>query len=192
MVIPVKQGIKVKLPDGMFMTSTHTIYLPIQGLPREARLTHIFPNLDPSSVLSVGQLCDYGCTSTFTKHAVVITSEGVTIITGTHSSTTGGLWTMDPCQSNMLADTPQANTIVSSISSALNHDTIANRVAFYHVRLFSPVLSTWYNAIDAGHFTTWPGLTPAQVRKFPPQSAAMHKGHLGQQRSSQRSTRAPP
>jgi hypothetical protein len=195
MVMPVKQGIKFKLPDGTFMTSTHTAHFPIQGLPREATLAHIFPNLDSSSLLSVGQICDYGCTATFTKHAVAITSRGVTIITGNHSSATVGLWTMDPCQSNMPVDTPQSNTIVGSVgsvSSDLNHDTIANQVVFYHANLFSPALSTWCETIDAGHFTTWPGLTSAQVRKFLPQSAATHKGHLDQQGSNQCSTRAPP
>jgi hypothetical protein len=174
------------------MTSTHTTYFAIQGLPLEAALTHIFPNLDSISLLSVGQLCEYGCTTTFTKHAVSTTSEGVAIITGTRSGATGGLWTMDPCKSNMPADTPEANTIIFSMSSALNHDTIVNRVDFYHASLFSPALSIWYGAIDAGQLTTWPGLTLAQARKCSSQPATVHKVHLDQQRSNQRSTRAPP
>jgi hypothetical protein len=63
---------------------------------------------------------------------------------------------------------------------------------FYHASLFSPVLSTWCDAIDAGLFTTWPGLTLAQVQRHPPQSIAMHMGHLDQQRSSVRSTQPCP
>jgi hypothetical protein len=48
----------------------------------------------------------------------------------------------------------QANAIVGKFSSALNHDTITNRVAFFHASLSSPSLSTWCDAIDAGHFMT--------------------------------------
>jgi hypothetical protein len=133
----VKHDIKVKLPDGSFMTSTNTAYVSIQG---KATLAHICLNLESSSLLSLGQLCDYGCTTTFTNHAVSSTYEGVTIMTGTRSVVTRGLWAMDPCQSNMPTDTPQANAIAGSISSALNHDTIVNQVDFYHASLFSPAL----------------------------------------------------
>jgi hypothetical protein len=75
---------------------------------------------------------------------------------------------------------PQANAIVGSVRSALNHKTIMNRVASYHVNLFSTALLTWYGTIDDGHFTTWPGLTLEQVHIFPPQSSIMHKGHFDQ------------
>jgi hypothetical protein len=73
----------------------------------------------------------------------------------------------------------------------LAHDTVANRIAFYHASLFSPSLSTWCHAIDAGQFPTWPGLTSYAVRKYPPQSIPMHQGHLDQVRANLRSTRLP-
>jgi hypothetical protein len=75
--------------------------------------------------------------------------------------------------------------------TTLAHDTIANRIAFYHASLFSPSLSTWWQAIDDGHFPTWPGLTSSAVRKYPPQSIPMHQGHLDQVRANIRLTRPP-
>jgi hypothetical protein len=72
--------------------------------------------------------------------------------------------------------------------TTLDHYTVANRIAFYHATCFPPVLSTWCTAIDAGHFTTWPGFTSGAVRKHPPPSMAMHKGHLDQTRMNARTT----
>jgi hypothetical protein len=71
------------------------------------------------------------------------------------------------------------------------NNTIADRIAFYHAAAFSPVISTWCDAIDNGHFTTWPELTSAQVRKHLPHgSGPMLKGHLHQQRSNLWSTKS--
>jgi hypothetical protein len=64
--------------------------------------------------------------------------------------------------------------------TTLAHNTIAARVAFYHGSLFSPAISMWCVAIDAGHFTMWPGPTSNTVCKYPPQSMDMHQGHLDQ------------
>jgi hypothetical protein len=82
-------------------------------------------------------------------------------------------------------------TSIGSANSAIRHDTIPDRIAFYHATLFSPSLATWCDAIDNGHFTAWPDLTSALVRKHAPKSIAMLKGHLDQQRSNQHSTQPP-
>ena len=72
------------------------------------------------------------------------------------------------------------------------NSTIKERIAYYHACCFSPALSTWCQAIDAGHFTTWPELTSQLVRQHTPTSIAMHKGHLESRPnpSKQRSTKA--
>jgi hypothetical protein len=66
---------------------------------------------------------------------------------------------------------------------------LADRVAFYHAAMFSPVLSTWCAAIDAGHMATWPDLTSAQVRRHFPVSIPMHLGHMDQTRANVQSTK---
>jgi hypothetical protein len=68
---------------------------------------------------------------------------------------------------------------------------LEDRVAFYHAALFSPVISTWCDAIDAGHFTTWTDLTSAQVRKHFPGSVPMHLGHMDQTGANIQSTKQP-
>jgi hypothetical protein len=111
------------------------------------------------------------------------------VLTGTRSSDTGGLLSMD----NMSPPhTLQANAIVVTASSALNHDKIANRVAFFLVSLFSPSLSRWCDIIDAGHFTTRSDLTSTQVWRHLPPSIIIHKGHLEHQHYNQHSTQPAP
>jgi hypothetical protein len=67
--------------------------------------------------------------------------------------------------------------------------TMSDLVHYLHRACFSPVVKTWTQAIDAGFFTTWPGLTSALVRKHLPKSIATAKGHLRQDRKNVRSTR---
>jgi hypothetical protein len=79
--------------------------------------------------------------------------------------------------------------IVEPTPGTANHlmvyNTIAECIAFYHAALFSPVISTWCDAIDNGHFTTWPELTSSQVCKYLPHgSGPMIKGNLHQQHAN--------
>jgi hypothetical protein len=64
-------------------------------------------------------------------------------------------------------------------------------IIYLHRAAFSPVVSTWTKAIDAGFFTTWPGLTSDLVRKHLPKSLATAKGHLKQSPKNLRSTKLP-
>jgi hypothetical protein len=68
----------------------------------------------------------------------------------------------------------------------------AELVAFAHTALFSPSLSTLQTALDKGFLTNLPGLTPATLRRHPPQSIATIKGHLDQRRKNLRPTPKPP
>ncbi len=51
-----------------------------------------------------------------------------------------------------------------------------------------PVKDTWVKAINAGNYTTWPGLTATAVRKHFPESDETQKGHMKRQRQGLRST----
>ena len=53
-------------------------------------------------------------------------------------------------------------------------------VQYLHRTSESPVTSTWYAAINNGNYTTWPGLTSANVRKHLAKSIATTKGHMRQ------------
>jgi hypothetical protein len=167
--------ITISLPDQATINSSHTCILPIRCLPITARRAHIFPDPQSHSLLSIGQRWYHGCITIFTAI--------------TRSTATGGLWTIDPIP---LASHPCPHSaitaIVGTINAFLNNETIINRIALYHVILFSPVISTWCAAIDAGHFITWPGLTSTAVHKYPPIHAAMYSCHMYHRRSNQRFT----
>ena len=69
--------ISVWLPDGWRIVSTHTARLQIQGINVKGQETHVLPNLHDNNLVLVGQLCDQGCTATFTKNkSVTVTLDG--------------------------------------------------------------------------------------------------------------------
>ena len=75
---------------------------------------------------------------------------------------------------------------------AYHMNTLPALVQFLHMDLFIPVVDTWCKAIDAGYFTTWPGLTSKLVRKHPSPSIETAKGHPRLARQHIRSTSAQP
>ena len=64
---PVLNEIIVLLPNGGHMTSTHIRSLNIPTLPPNACIQHMFPEMKTTGLVSIGQLCDHGCTATFSK-----------------------------------------------------------------------------------------------------------------------------
>ena len=68
---PNYEHMKVTLPDSSTITATHTATVPIPTLDEKATKTFIFPTLH-SALLSVGQLCDSGCSVTFNKNQVKV------------------------------------------------------------------------------------------------------------------------
>ena len=63
--------ITVRLPDHSTMSNTHEAFIRIPKLPRSARRAYLFPTMQ-ESLLSIGQLCDDGCTAVFDRKRVVI------------------------------------------------------------------------------------------------------------------------
>jgi hypothetical protein len=74
--------LEVRLPNGYTITSTHTATLNMPSLPQAAGQAHILPGLAQHSLLSVGQMCDSGCSVTFTVSNVTVTNGDSTILTG--------------------------------------------------------------------------------------------------------------
>ena len=56
--------------------------------------------------------------------------------------------------------------------------------------MWNPVPSTWIQAIDAGFFTTWPGLTSAAVKNHLQPTIETSKGHMRATRANIRSTKS--
>ena len=77
------------------------------------------------------------------------------------------------------------------MNAAIGSATLAEIVAFAHVALFSPALSTLSTALTKGCLTNFPGLSLQLLCKHLSQSFAMVKGHLDQTRKNQCSTQPP-
>ena len=157
--------------------------LPIAALPKAAKTAYIIPNLQQHSLISIGQLCQYGCKAEFTAQKVNIIYNKKIILTGHYNKKTSLYHTTinQPMmnQHNQL----QCNSVMIP-----THATKANLVAFYHQACFSPPKSTWNKAIQQGFFSDWPGLNTTVVNKYLGDTAATIKGHLNQKRKSSTST----
>lgn len=161
------------------MHSTHRGHIDLPILPKEATVTHMFPSLASGSLLSIGQLCDAGCTALFTKTKLYIFFNGKIILQGTRGASR--LWTID--------DDNSTEQQQHSLNAAIDTPTIANRIKFYHASLYSPTMDTLKNAIDAGFLASFPGFTVKQLRKYTPSPESTAKGHMRMQPSNFRSTK---
>lgn len=63
---------------------------------------------------------------------------------------------------------------------------------FLYAACFSPVISTFLQAVKNNHFITWPGRTPQLITKYLTKKIATAKGHLNQERKHLQSTKTNP
>ena len=75
--------IKARLPDGSTMESTHIATLQLPGISKIVIQIHILPKMQTAPSISLGFLCDYGCTITLDKLTISIHNNGEEIIKGT-------------------------------------------------------------------------------------------------------------
>ena len=186
-------GPTVILPDTSTLTATKQGNLPIQQLSSAAKKTAVFDNLQ-SSLISLGQLCDDGCTVVLTKKNLIAAKDKKIILQGHRSTSGDGLWDIPispPKSSTIRHDrsetpmTPSMNVIIRRKEA--KRDLIRD----LHGACFSPTKATWIAAINNGHFTTWPGWTASLVAKYLPPSIHTAKGHLIQEKSGLQSTSRP-
>jgi hypothetical protein len=84
--------LRVRLPNGDTMDSSHTAALDIPELIEAALVAHVFPAMANNSLLSVGKLCNEGYYVTFKLDGVTIfNSKGHAILKGVRDLGTG-LW----------------------------------------------------------------------------------------------------
>ena len=178
------------------MRSSASASLKQSNLPETVRKAHLYPDLAYKSLLSAGQFCDAGYAAVFLKDRVeIVKKENVSIkgpphIVGQRNEATDGLWITD-INNNSLVPTRDTNTTVNSANSVYNLRTIADVIKYHHMCSWCPCIKTWTEAIDNGHFSGFPGLTSANVRKYLPQSIETTKGHMTKERQHKRSTKNP-
>ena len=91
---PTDNGLTVQLPNGEQMRATKTGMLDLPTLPPQARVAHVFPQMTGRPLVSIGQLCDSGCTATFTNNKVIVSKDGNTILEGQQYND-NKLWSID-------------------------------------------------------------------------------------------------
>ena len=90
--------LKVKVANQQYIHSTHKAELPIDGLPKAARMVHIFPELG-HSLLAIAPLCDHGCQVKLTKQNCTITLPNGSQLNCPRN--TNGLWVMPTAAMNI-------------------------------------------------------------------------------------------
>jgi hypothetical protein len=76
------QSITVTLPDGHNIESAGTTQLQIPIIPQSATTGYLFPELREHSLLSIGMLCDAGCTAVFHRSHCDVIYDNQTILSG--------------------------------------------------------------------------------------------------------------
>ena len=177
-------GILVGLTNGASMQGTHTTLLLFPQLSLVARRANIFPALHNRALIAIGQMCNNGFSSTFSKDHLTLVKQDITI-TG-ERNTINGLYYIDL---TLCSQPIVQNTL--TIYTACVHSTYemskSDLVHYLHCADFSPVISTWTKAINAVYYTTWSSLTSQLVRKNLPKALATAQGHLRQHRRNIRS-----
>lgn len=182
--MPTTEGVKVFMPNGSYIISTHTCELSIPSLPLAARRAHLFKSSDlvSGSLLSIAEMCDAGLSVTYDKERVIIYNNDAQPLLHGYRDATTNLWMIDL---KSVTQSPQSRQYCANVVHLPTHAALVN---YWHAALGSPTTSTLLAAYDKG-FINIPGLTAIMIRKHPPNSTATAKGHLDRNRQGQRSTK---
>ncbi len=75
------------------------------------------------------------------------------------------------------------------VANVYNIPSINQTIKYLHAAAGYPVEDTWVKVINAGNYTTWPGLTATAACKHFPESDETQKGHMKCQQQGDRSPR---
>ena len=146
------------------------------------RDAHIMPGFK-HSLLGIGKLCDKNCTVLFAKQTVqVFSPQSEIILPGWHNQSFPLLWrfSMLPTVINIPPTPPNAQSAIATVFSAYDVPIVEALVLFYHADVGFPSNSTWLQTINAGNFSTWPGLATTNATKYCPHSVETSKYHMTQ------------
>jgi hypothetical protein len=172
--------LNVNMPNGTTIQLSHTCDLLLTDLPPQARKAHILLGIVHNSLISVGQLCDNGCSVTFTQEQVTVSKNGKCVMYGSRDPKSR-LWRVNLKQ--------RVETKQVQCNHAHDNSNQKDLMNYLHAACFSPVKSTWITAIKNGNFISWPGLTEQAVESHLSKSTSTTKGHLNQQRQNARTTK---
>ena len=128
----VSNGPRVGLPDGSIVQGSQAGYMKLHpALTSHAQKAHIFPCIKSSSLISIGQLCDDGCTVVLNNKEIGIYKNNTIILRGKRNFT-DGLWDITIPTPDSLP-TQFANVIIRQ------DKTKFELASYLHVCAFSPI-----------------------------------------------------
>ena len=172
---PTIKPLKINLPDGVTLQSTHTAHLAILWLPDAAREAHIISSLNHTSLVLIKSLFNAGETCNVTYNEAIWQG---------YREPTTGLWVspLRPEAPKLLSQShikPKLTEAVYNIHALTSKESL---VKFLQQCLFSPPKQTLLKALESNQFPTWPGFMAAAVRKHLRESSpATDKGHMKRQ-----------
>ena len=149
---------EVYLPNNAKLRTSRRTKLQLETLTNAVREADVLPGLK-RSLLSINKMSEEGYTTIFHpgEEGVMIHKEGTITITTCEPPVLKGrkskaakLWTISA------TDKPENKEEVSNVYSL---PTILQSIRYLHTAAGFPVQETWLDAIKAGNFVTWPGLT---------------------------------
>ena len=187
-VQPTSTGILVTYPNGATARAIATGYLVVPSSARVIIPVHIMRNADlHRSLISVGQLCNQGCTAVLTDSHITITDShtGAVILAGAKAPS-ATLWPLSP-----ITTPPAAAPALpdSHANLAQRHALNADFVNWAHACFGAPPASSFLHAARNGWLSGFPRLTPQLIYDNMPNAVATAMGHLDANRQGQRSTR---
>ena len=72
--------LRIRLPNKVFVTSSHTCDLDLPMIPKAARLAHVVPGMSGYSLISMVKLCNAGCKVTINDISCEVTFRGKKIV----------------------------------------------------------------------------------------------------------------
>ena len=156
-------GIKVGSCSNHILESKATGELPLQNLPKKARMANKFDQL-PLNLLSMGQVCNEDCVEVFRKHDMMIAKEAdisiklkkEPLLTGKRNGN-NELWKiplppveLEAQKRVMLAAKEEEETkarLDHTAMSAYNQKNAKDLAMYLHACAGYPVISTWAKAI---------------------------------------------
>ena len=184
---------QVMIPNGTNITACAKYNLKLPNVSEQASATDVLPTFR-HSLISVGQLCDDGCTATFSKHGCTVYNKNKKpVLTGSRNPTTG-LYEQDIIQRKNIHqpryEIPVPNQPTQQQSNAtLPTKNLQEQIKYLHQCAFSPTIRTWIQAVKKGHFKTWPGITVETIKHYLLKLEATTLGHLDQQCKNIQSTK---
>ena len=134
------------LINGSLMQSTHRAELNLNPLlTPTASISHIFSHIHSGSLISIGQVFNYCCATTFTATHLTLVNNDITLLEVHRSGTSGILkvnLTRIPCH--------QPSSTIPSLLNGLKSSKKPELSKWYHATLFIPVRQTLIQAIKKG------------------------------------------